>query len=182
MRRGKGKTLEGEGPPFRRRVQRGKAAIGRFCFAKSPLLPPNLPQPPRTSPMSPPFRKWKFVSLFRMAGTWGKFFVALGGETFCRVRLSHPIGKWNVIRYDALCAISEHQRRKAILQVVANATASPQGEAFFTPCIHSKYNLNTADRYVANNTSYFRSVALLCSAKEALQKGFPSGGSCRVSD
>ena len=24
---------------------------------------------------------------------------------------------------------------------VANATASPQGEAFFTPCIHSKYDL-----------------------------------------
>ena len=100
MRRGKGKTLEGEGPPFRRRVQRGKAAIGRFCFAKSPLLPPNLPQPPRTSPMSPPFRKWKFVSLFRMAGTWGKFFVALGGEAFCRVRLSRPIGRWDAVGYD----------------------------------------------------------------------------------
>ena len=94
--------MEGEGPPFRRRVQRGKAAIGRFCFAKSPLLPPNLPQPPRTSPMSPPFRKWKFVSLFRMAGTWGKFFVALGGETFCRVRLSHPIGKQDAICRDAI--------------------------------------------------------------------------------
>ena len=39
--------------------------------------------------------------------------------------------------------------------------------------LNSEY---TADRYVANNTSYFRSVALLCSAKEALQKGFPSGG------
>ena len=30
-----------------------------------------------------------------------------------------------------------------------------------------------ADRYVANNTSCFRPVALLCSAREVLQKGFP---------
>ena len=50
--------------------------------------------------MSPPFRKWKFVLLFRMAGTWGKFFVALGGEAFCRVRLSRPIGRWDAVGYD----------------------------------------------------------------------------------
>ena len=32
-----------------------------------------------------------------------------------------------------------------------------------------------ANRYVANNTSCFRPVALLCSAREVLQKGFPLG-------
>ena len=42
-----------------------------------------------------------------------------------------------------------------------------------------------ADKYIVTTTSYFRPVALLCSAKEGLQKGFPSGGRklqavCRV--
>ena len=57
-----------------------------------------------------------------------------------------------------------------------NATASPRGEAFFTPCIHSKHNF----MWQSHNTSIFRPVTLLCSAKGVLQKGFPSGGSCRV--
>ncbi len=59
---------------------------------------------------------------------------------------------------------------------VANATASPRGEAFFTPCIHTKHNF----MWQNHNTSIFRPVTLLCSAKGVLQKGFPSGGSCRV--
>ena len=61
-REAQGKTLEGESPLFRRRGS----------------LPPNLPLSPRTSPHVPPLTKRKFVSLFRVAGTWGKFFCLSG--------------------------------------------------------------------------------------------------------
>ena len=42
-------------------------------------LPPNLPLSPRTSPMSPPLTKRKFVSLFESGGDMGEVFVVLGG-------------------------------------------------------------------------------------------------------
>ena len=63
------KTLEGEGedlggrePPLERRGS----------------LPPNLPHSPRTSPMSPPFRKRRFVSLFVSGGVMGEVFCRFG--------------------------------------------------------------------------------------------------------
>ena len=36
-------------------------------------LPPNLPHSPRTSPTTPPLTKRRFVSIFVVAGSWGKF-------------------------------------------------------------------------------------------------------------
>ena len=45
-------------------------------------LPPNLPLSPRTSPMSPPFLKWKFVSLFENGGDMGEVFCVWGGNVF----------------------------------------------------------------------------------------------------
>ena len=41
-------------------------------------LPPNLPHSPRTSPTTPPLTKRRFVSLFVVAGSWGKFFISDG--------------------------------------------------------------------------------------------------------
>ena len=55
---------------------------------------------------------------------------------------------------------------------VAIATASPQGEAFFTLCEHSKYNKHQVAKFASN----FCSFILLCGAKRILQKGFPLGG------
>ena len=64
--------MEGEGPPFRRGF----------------LLPPNLPHPPRTSPISPPFTKRKFVSLLESGGDIGEVFLSFGEVGICcRVRL-----------------------------------------------------------------------------------------------
>ena len=72
--------MEGESPLFRR----------------GGSLPPNLPLSPRTSPISPPFRKRRFDSLFVVAGIWGKFFVFGEVRIFCRVRLSHSFCGWNL--------------------------------------------------------------------------------------
>ena len=72
--------MEGESPLFRR----------------GGSLPPNLPLSPRTSPISPPFRKRRFDSLFVVAGIWGKFFVFGEVKLFCRVRLSHSFCGWNL--------------------------------------------------------------------------------------
>ena len=41
-------------------------------------LPPNLPHSPRTSPTTPPLTKRRFVSIFVVAGSWGKFFISDG--------------------------------------------------------------------------------------------------------
>ena len=74
--------MEGESPLFRR----------------GGSLPPNLPLSPRTSPMSPPFLKWKFVSLFENGGVMGEDFCVWGGKVFCRVRLSHSFCEWDTFR------------------------------------------------------------------------------------
>ena len=70
-----GKTLEGEETPFRRWS----------------LLPPNLPHPPRTSPISPPLTKRKFVSFFVSGGDMGEVFVGWGGAVFLKGAASRPI-------------------------------------------------------------------------------------------
>ena len=49
--------------------------------------------------------------------------------------------------------------------------SSPQGEAFFTRCVHSKYNKHQ----VANNTSNSCPFILLRSTKGILQKASPRG-------
>ena len=72
--------MEGESPLFRR----------------GGSLPPNLPHSPRTSPMSPPLRKRKFVSFFVSGGDMGEVFGVWGGRAFCRVRLSRPVGGQNM--------------------------------------------------------------------------------------
>ena len=70
--------MEGEEPPF------------RMGF----LLPPNLPHLPRTSPMTPPLRKRRFVSFLESGGVMGEV-LGLVWEVgiFCRVRLSRLIGE-----------------------------------------------------------------------------------------
>ncbi len=70
--------MEGEGTPF------------RMGF----LLPPNLPHLPRTSPMSPPLRKRRFVSFLESGGDMGEV-LGLVWEVgiFCRVRLSRTFGR-----------------------------------------------------------------------------------------
>ena len=73
------KTLKGEGPPFRRWS----------------LLPPNLPHPPRTSPISPPLRKRKFVSFFEGGGDIGEVFVGLGGGNYLKGAASRLFGERN---------------------------------------------------------------------------------------
>ena len=66
------KTLEGEEPPFRR------------VF----LLPPNLPQPPRTSPKSTRLCRAKiWFALFWAGALGGSFLSVWEVEPFCKVRL-----------------------------------------------------------------------------------------------
>ena len=81
--------------------------------------PPNLPDPPLTSPQDPHHDSGEdLFRLFDGGGLVGKFLVWAGGANLLQGAASHPIGKRNVIRYDALCGISKHQGRKAILQVI----------------------------------------------------------------
>ncbi len=77
-----GKTLEGESPLFRR----------------GGSLPPNLPLSPRTSPMSPPFPKRRFVSFLESGGDMGKVFVFWEVRICCRVRLSRSFCGWDAVR------------------------------------------------------------------------------------
>ena len=168
----------------------------RFSLQTSLILP-ELP------PTAPALAWKKFVSLCMVRVLFGEVFVVWRGADALYGAASRPIGKRDVIRCDALCGISKHQRRKAILQViflwqmeiyppssVANATnclqfSSPKGKPSLRRTCIANITLNSEyimNRYVANSTSCFRPVALLCSAKEGLQKGFPLGGSCRVSD
>ncbi len=77
--------MEGEGTPFRR----------------VSLLPPSLPHPPRTSPISPPFWKRKFVSLFGNGGGMGGGFFVWGrdrGFTECGFALFLWAGRTERLR------------------------------------------------------------------------------------
>ena len=75
------------GSPWRRRetpfgegLNAAKPLLTRFCVAKSVTYPPNLPDPPRTSPKDP--RHYASENLFRFCGgggLWGKFLGWLGG-------------------------------------------------------------------------------------------------------
>ena len=60
-------------------------------------LPPNLPLSPRTSPMSPPFLKWKFVSLFENGGDMGEVFCVWGGAEFLWGEASRPFCEWELL-------------------------------------------------------------------------------------
>ena len=73
---------------------------GRPLSEGSPY-PPNLPDPPRTSPMTPPFWKRRFVSLFVSGGVMGEVFV-FWKVVFCKVRLSRLFCGWEAIRRYAL--------------------------------------------------------------------------------
>ena len=80
-----------------------KPLLTRFCVAKSVTYPPNLPDPPRTSLMSPPFTRRSFDSLFENGGDMGEAFLLVGEvRIFCRVRLSHSFCEWNAFRRYAL--------------------------------------------------------------------------------
>ena len=56
--------------------------------------PPSLPDPPRTSPISPPLTKRRFVSLVGSGGDMGEVFLLFWEvRTCCSVRLSRPFGR-----------------------------------------------------------------------------------------
>ena len=76
--------MEAQGDPLKDGLNAAKPLLTRFCVAKSVTYPPNLPDPPRTSPMSPPFKKRKFGSLFVSGGDMGEVFVGLGGIDFLK--------------------------------------------------------------------------------------------------
>ena len=57
-------------------------------------LPPNLPLSPRTSPMSPPFTKRRFVSLFEGGGDMGEVFCVWGGVNLLQRAASRPFCGW----------------------------------------------------------------------------------------
>ena len=78
---------------------------GRPLSEGSPY-PPSLPDPPRTSPKSTRPKQNKSNLCHARAGALGGSF-CLGRELIlCKVRLSHPIGKRDAIRCDALHRIS----------------------------------------------------------------------------
>ena len=130
--------------------------------------------------MTPPFSKRKFVSLWENGGDMGEVFVFGEVLIFCRVRLRARLvgGKRNVpcvvpFRLKVTCCSGLCLWWVEIYppSSVAIATASPQGEAFFTRCVHSKYNKHQ----VANNTSNSCPFILLRSTKGILQKASPRG-------
>ena len=63
------KTLEGE---------EDLGGAGTPLSERGPY-PPNLPDPPRTSPTTPPFEKQEFDLLFEWQGRGGSFSFRVGG-------------------------------------------------------------------------------------------------------
>ena len=87
------KTLEAQRTPFRRGVQRGKAATGRFCVAKSPfplqtsLISPNFPA------RQPPGWYEKISCVFGTAvAVQGSFWDLAGGAKALQSAASRTIG------------------------------------------------------------------------------------------
>ncbi len=168
--------MEAQGDPFRRRSQRGKAAIDGFCKQNPSPYPPNLPDPPRTSPMSPPLTKRKFVSLLESGGDMGEVFCVWGGMNLLQsAAIALFLWAGCVGRVYAFCKcrfIPPHQSLTRQLP--------PKGKPFYRVQTLQIQLFRQQD--TANNTLDFRPFILLCSAKGILQKGFPSGGSWRASD
>ena len=52
--------------------------------------------------MSRHLRSEKLFRFQRVAGTWGKFFVGLGGADLLQGAASHPVGGWDAFRMYAL--------------------------------------------------------------------------------
>ena len=79
------------------KIRRIKKDLGgrRLPLSEGGLLPPNLPHPPRTSPIFPPLRKRKFVSFFEGGGDIGEVFVGLGGGNYLKGAASHLFGERN---------------------------------------------------------------------------------------
>ena len=79
--------LEGRERPWRRRedsfadvLNAVKPLLTRFCVAKSVTYPPNLPNPPRTSPQTPALYTVKrCFALYGGGCLWGSSFSFLGG-------------------------------------------------------------------------------------------------------
>ena len=85
---GKSKTLEGGRTPFRMCVQRGKAATGRFCVAKSPFPLQTSLTSRELPPSAPAHALQRFVSLCMRRVRLGEVFCRLGRYGFFyRVRL-----------------------------------------------------------------------------------------------
>ena len=87
--------MEAQGDPLKGGLNAAKPLLTRFCVAKSVTYPPNLPDPPRTSPKDP--RHYASKSLFRFCGgggLWGKFSVWLGGWDLHLVMLFPNDKKW----------------------------------------------------------------------------------------
>ena len=80
-------VLEGRERPWRRRedsfadvLNAVKPLLTRFCVAKSVTYPPNLPNPPRTSPQTPALYTVKrCFALYGGGCLWGSSFSFLGG-------------------------------------------------------------------------------------------------------
>ena len=126
-----GEDLGGREPPLERRGS----------------LPPNLPLSPRTSPMSPPFRKRRFVSLFVSGGVMGEVFV-FWKVFFCKVRLSRLFCGWEAIRRYALheCRTPIAHKSGAKPRHVKNLYLPPEPKTSpeSTRPIQSESNLHSA--------------------------------------
>ena len=170
--------LEGRERPWRRRedsfadvLNAAKPLLTRFCVAKSVTYPPNLPNPPRTSPQTPALYTVKcYFALYGGGCLWGSSFSFLGGIYALKSAAFAPDLR-------AGCVGREYAFRKCrFIPPHQSLTRQlpPEGKP-------SLLCANMANIYVVACLCD-PLVALLCSAKGLLQKGFPLGGSCRVSD
>ena len=119
---------------------------GRPLSEGSPY-PPNLPDPPRTSPMTPPFWKRRFVSLFVSGGIMGEVFV-FWKVVFCKVRLSRLFCGWEAFGYNALreCRTPIAHKSGAKPRHVKNLHLPPEPKTSpgSTRPIQSESNLHSA--------------------------------------
>ena len=151
---GEGKTLEAQGPLFRRGVPTLQTSLTLRelpCTATAALVCIN------------------FCRCLDGGCRTGKFLGGLGGANLWRVRLSHPVGEW--ARRERVCLSQEQIYPPSS---VAYAPASPQGEAFHTQCKHGRWNFKATPRNsqsahsLAPFPSYFTKI-LACSRATACE-------------
>ena len=162
--------MEGEGTPFRR----------------VSLLPPNLPHPPRTSPMSPPFRKRRFVSLFESGGDMGEVFGGWGGGDFLQSAAVARFLWVGSVRFCKRCVGAD------LSPLISRLRDSfpPRGSLFArlpSHCITKRPNENMKYYWLHIYPLYIHCLRLYLLCMHGVKKASPWGGRklqavCRVSD
>ena len=135
----------------------------------------------RELPPRAPDGTWqRVVSLCTVRVLLGEVFCFGREVIFLKVRLSRWFCGWGAYGVCVFCKCRLIPPHQSLTRQTACSFLPPKGKPFYRVQTLQIQLFRQQD--TANNTLDFRPFILLCSAKGILQKGFPSGGSCRASD